>query len=310
MKKSITIERLLFFLFIMFSTPGFAGKQLIIKSGESLTQTTDQLSAYGEGIQINTNGFLTVTPSGNGECKNSIYGSGNLTLDASNLTITLTLANVTGTTTIESGTYVGNVDKGPLILKSSVTPPKYTSWKLNGNPFVQGISGTDGSVSSINMSGHSLTIANSSTFNGSISGSGGLTIQGGTSTFGSASSGGISGSGGLTISASSEDQPTSVTLQGVNTYSGTTTIGSYSSLIASTATLPQPNPQSPSAGNIVADGVFIFNQSLNGVSINGTFAGSLSGSGLVVVEKEVLILQEDPPMSPFQGFCLQHLGGV
>ncbi|MBY0502148.1 MAG: autotransporter-associated beta strand repeat-containing protein [Alphaproteobacteria bacterium] len=108
---------------------------------------------------------------------------------------------------------------------------------------------------SINNNGALIFASQSNgTFAGDIFGSGTVTIQGG-----------------------------SATLTGSNSYTGETTINSGSTLIGPVSSFPAPNSKVVNSGNIIDNGTLIFNQALR-VSGGETFAGSISGSGNVIVE--------------------------
>ena len=119
---------------------------------------------------------------------------------------------------------------------------------ISGNVPIQSLGGS-GSVISGSIAPNSLVITNAGdTFSGVLSGTGGLTIAGGTQT-----------------------------LTGINTYSGPTTVNQGATLIAGVQSIP---------GDVVNNGGFSFNQSMSGTfahNMSGTGTMVISGTGPITL---------------------------
>ena len=182
---------------------------------------------------------LTLTNAA-GTYSGSIAGTGSLILASGSQTLSGS-STYTGVTTVASGTLF-------LPSASSLISTVVDNAALDISPgsnttvLTSSTIGSLGGSGTVNLGTHTLILANAkSTFFGTISGSGGLTISAGTET-----------------------------LAGANTYTGTTTITSGTLVLSATASLA-------AASQVKADGVFDVS-AVPGSSI--TFA-SLSGSGTV-----------------------------
>ena len=206
----------------------------------SATAGTSITSLSGNGsVQLGTQ-MLTLTNAAEA-FSGIISGAGSLVLAGGSQT--LSGANTfAGTTTVSSGTlillsgsslgYSSVVDNAALDISSASVITSSASSTV----------GSLGGSGTVNLGTHTLILANAnSTFYGTISGSGGLTITAGTET-----------------------------LAGANTYTGTTTISSGTLALSATASLA-------ATSQVEANGVFDVSAT-SGSSI--TFA-SLSGSGTV-----------------------------
>ena len=234
------------------------------------TITTGTLIGSSQSLTGNIvdNAFLTFDQSSDAVFAGRISGSGALTKQGSG---SLTLSgenNYQGGTTISAGALIGNtqsligniVDNGTLIFDQSSTGTFAGS--ISGSGTVQARGQGSLTLSGVNTYGGGTTISagtligNAQSLTGNMINNATLIFdQSNTGTF----AGSISGSG----SVQSRGQG-NLTLSGVNTYRGGTTI-SAGTLIGNTQSL---------TGNIVDNASLIFDQ-----SNNGTFAGSVSGSG-------------------------------
>ena len=161
-----------------------------------LTLTGGTITLGGGTTQIFTNGSGDT-----GAITSLIVGSGALTkAGAGNLTLAGAGNAFSGATTISAGTLT--VSGGDaLSTNSSVSVASDATLALSSNETIGNLSG----AGSVSLGGNTLGIVQSAdtTFSGNISGSGGLTVsQSGSSTY-------------------------ALTLSGINTYTGATTLGDY-----------------------------------------------------------------------------------
>jgi len=278
-----------------------------IISGGTLAVTTSGLTG-----DVVNNANLTFSQYTDGTYSGVISGTGSVTKSGYNGKVTLTGANTyTGGTTISSGTLAGTttslqgniVDNAALQFDQSadgafsgvisgtgnvykygtgaVTLSGANSYSGSTSVYAGALSVTGGSAlsdtASVNVvSGATLNVLDSEKI-GSLYGSGSVNLASGTLTLSNSYyyyyyyydnsyhsyysdfSGVISGAGALKTSGSG-----TAWLSGANTYTGGTTIES-GSLFGTTTSIQ---------GNVVNNGNLLFNQ-----STDGTFAGSISGTG-------------------------------
>jgi fibronectin-binding autotransporter adhesin len=205
------------------------------------------------------NGTLTFDSANTVVMSGTISGPGAVTEIGAGVAEITTAQTYTGATTITSGT---------LVLADFGTGSAMTSGSIAASSSVT----VNGALEILTSAGSTLT---------SLSGSGGVELEGGPLTLSNASgsfTGTIFGTGALVLTGGTE------TLTGSNTYSGTTTI-------SSSATLSIP------AGGALQDSAVIDNGTLDISQIyvsNAQFStiGSLSGNGTVTLGTHTLILAD------------------
>jgi fibronectin-binding autotransporter adhesin len=235
---------------INFNSAGNFGSGFITLSGGGLRWAAGTATDISSRLApIGPNGAIFDTNGGSVAFGTPLSGSGGVTLDDSSAApggFTLSGPNTyTGGTTVEAGT---------LTLGAGASLAAAGGLTVTGGSF--------------NLNGNNQTVASLSGTGGTISlGAGRLTVdQTGATTY----AGTISGAGGLTLAAGT------LTLTGANTYSGGTSIGSGAGLTGTTTSLQ---------GNIVDGGTLVFNQGgLTGTyagSISGAGTLTLTGGGTV-----------------------------
>jgi autotransporter-associated beta strand protein len=215
---------------------------------DTSNSTTDQTIQDLEGVTgsaVRIGGTLAVGTSNSTTFAGVVAGAGNLTKQGGG-TLTLSSINTyTGATTITGGTLALS-GAGSIAASSGVNlaagGARFDISGANGGRTIQDLTGVAGT--SVVLGGNSLTVgtANSTSFAGNISGTGGLTKQ---------------GSGRLTLT-------------GTNTYSGVTTV-SGGTLAGNTTSLQ---------GNITNNAAVVFDQSSDGTYAgNMSGSGSLTKTG-------------------------------
>ncbi|WP_215299723.1 autotransporter-associated beta strand repeat-containing protein, partial [Polynucleobacter sp. AP-Nino-20-G2] len=220
---------------------GFTGSSFTQSAGGNITSSS---------VPITINGALSVTASSAFAISNSMSGIGSFTLTSG--TLTLSAANTyAGSTTINAGTLKLGINNA-IAGSTSLLMADSTNFDLNGYSTTIGSLATTGA-------GSLVAIFNNATGTTST-----LTLSGSDTTFAGVIKDNTSGTGtvGLTLNGGT------FTLSGLNTYSGTSTIGS-SAILALGAT----NALS-GASSVALSGVL----NLNGYS---TSIGGLSGAGIV-----------------------------
>jgi filamentous hemagglutinin family protein len=234
---------------------------LSVASGKTYTLgAADTVSSISGAGTIATGGYtLTAGNSSNQTFSGAISGTGGLTKTGSG-TLTLSGTNThTGTTTVSAGTLTVS---GSLSDSSSLSVASGATYNLGANDTFASIAG----VGTIATGGYTLTMGdgNDHTFAGVISGTGGLTKQGG---------------GQLTLS-------------GANTYTGATTLNT--GVLSVTGSLSDSTAFTGSAGSTyamyvadeigsIAGGANIANGGY-GLTVGGnnsstTYSGVISGTG-------------------------------
>ena len=214
------------------------------------------------------NAFLTFDQSTDAVFAGRISGSGALTKQGSG---SLTLSgenNYQGGTTISAGILIGNtqsltgniVDNATLIFDQSNTGT--FAGNISGSGSVQSRGQGNLTLSGVNTYRGGTTIS-AGTLIGNTQSLTGNIVDNATLIFDQSTTGTFAGNISGVGSVQSRGQA-SLTLAGVNNYTGGTTI-SAGTLIGNTQSL---------TGNLIDNDALIFDQ-----SINGTFAGSISGSG-------------------------------
>ena len=214
------------------------------------------------------NAFLTFDQSTDAVFAGRISGSGALTKQGSG---SLTLSgenNYQGGTTISAGILIGNtqsltgniVDNATLIFDQSNTGT--FAGNISGSGSVQSRGQGNLTLSGVNTYSGGTTIS-AGTLIGNTQSLTGNIVDNATLIFDQSTTGTFAGNISGVGSVQSRGQA-SLTLAGVNNYTGGTTI-SAGTLIGNTQSL---------TGNLIDNAALIFDQ-----SINGTFAGSISGSG-------------------------------
>jgi fibronectin-binding autotransporter adhesin len=223
------------------------------------------LTGGAGGLVVLGNNTLAIT-NANGTFAGSIAGSGGLTVSGGTATLT-GASGYSGATTIGSGATLALSGAGSIAASSGIAD--------NGN---FDISGTAAGASVQTLSG-----AGTVTLGGQT-----LALTSANDTFG----GSIGGSGGVTVSGGSE------TLSGANAYTGVTSVGTGGALALSgaggieTSSVLADNGHfsiaEASAGaslmSLSGNGlVALGTQNLTLTNANSTFAGSIGGSGCVIV---------------------------
>jgi fibronectin-binding autotransporter adhesin len=203
-------------------------------TGASITSLT------GNGSVVLGQRTLTLSNAsgdGNSNFSGTISGSGGVTLQ--NGTETFSGVNTySGTTAIHGGTLALS-GSGSIASSSDVNVASSGTLDISATTSGASISSLDGS-GNITLGQQSLALtAASGSFNGVISGSGGVTLQAGAET-----------------------------LTGNNTYTGTTTIGS-----AGTLTLGNGGTSGSLAGDVANNGALVFNRS-DAVDFSGVISGT------------------------------------
>jgi fibronectin-binding autotransporter adhesin len=231
----------------------------------SSAAAVQSLTGGAGGLVVLGNNTLAIT-NANGTFAGSIAGSGGLTVSGGTATLT-GASGYSGATTIGSGATLALSGAGSIAASSGIAD--------NGN---FDISGTAAGASVQTLSG-----AGTVTLGGQT-----LALTSANDIFG----GSIGGSGGVTVSGGSE------TLSGANAYTGVTSVGTGGALALSGAgsietssaladnghfsiaeTSAGASLMSLSGNGLVALGT----QNLTLTNANGTFAGSIGGSGCVIV---------------------------
>ncbi|ONS97014.1 autotransporter outer membrane beta-barrel domain-containing protein, partial [Burkholderia cenocepacia] len=213
-------------------------------SAASGAQTIGALSGVG-GTNVNLGAnTLTLNGSGNNTFGGTIGGTGGVTL-AGTGTQTLTGANTyTGGTTIHGGSTLALGAGGSLASTGAVnlagTGARFDVSAATGTQTIGALSGEAGTNVNLGANALALNGTGSSTFGGTIDGSGSVTVASGTQV-----------------------------LTGGNTYTGGTTIAA-----GGTLQLGNGGTSGSVAGNVVDNGALIVNQ-----SGNVTIASVLSGTG-------------------------------
>ncbi|HUD01621.1 MAG TPA: autotransporter-associated beta strand repeat-containing protein [Rhabdochlamydiaceae bacterium] len=206
-------------------------------------------SFTGSGTVTSSSGTPTLTVSSGGTFSGGITGSLGLTLSGSTLNLSgSSLSTYTGTTTINSGASLSAGAAGVFSSGSAVTD----NGTLALNNFANTIGGLSGSglVTTGGTSGI-LSVADGGSFSGAISGTGGLTIEGGV----------------LTLSGTS------------NTYSGPTIIDVGATLKQGAAGAFSSNSPITDNGTLDING---FNYTMNSLTGSGTVTSSSGAPTLTV----------------------------
>jgi autotransporter-associated beta strand protein len=220
----------------------------ITLNGGTLATSTGTSSVTAP-VTLAANSTIAVTGTSL-ELTNAVSGSGGLTKTGSGILQLDAVNTYTGATTIDSG--ILKLGANASIADSSKVTVNGTldMSAIAGNAYIQSLAGSpSGSVISGSVAPDSLVITNAGdTFSGTISGTGGLRIAGGTQT-----------------------------LTGINTYSGPTVVDPGANLIAGVQSIP---------GDIVNNGSFGFNQSTAGTfthNMSGSGTMVIGGTGVITL---------------------------
>jgi uncharacterized protein with beta-barrel porin domain len=234
-------------------------------SAAASAAAVQSLTGGAGGLVVLGNNTLAIT-NANGTFAGSIAGSGGLTVSGGTATLT-GASGYSGATTIGSGATLALSGAGSIAASSGIAD--HGNFDISGTAAgasVQSLSG----AGTVTLGGQTLALTSANdTFGGSIGGSGGVTVSGG-----------------------------SETLSGTNAYTGATSVGTGGALALSgagsieTSTVLADNGHfsiaeasagaslvSLSGNGLVALGA----QNLTLTNANDTFAGSIGGSGCVIV---------------------------
>lgn len=211
------------------------------------------------GSAIDTNAkVLTLAGTGNFSLDIPISGTGGLVKGGSG---TATIGNAFAATGANTYTGTTTINDGTLILQGSNAIPDTGAvtladlstalLQLNASETIGSLAGGGTSGGNVNLQANTLTVgdANTTTFAGILSGTGGLTKQ---------------GSGTLALS-------------GPNTYEGATTVTAGSLVLQNTAAKPSLSAVSVSAGATLGLGVGTAPTYYTDTEIDGLFANTLAG---------------------------------
>ncbi len=221
-------------LTLMTASAGLSSVPVIVTQGSLVFGATNSIgSLSGAGGVVSVNSGVVLSIAGSGTYAGSITGAGGVTLNGTSQTLTGTVNNYTGTTTVNAGaTLFGGVQANTMPFASLIS---LTTGTLNLNGFDNEIARLSGS-GTVTLGANRLTITNpQDIFNGSIGGTGGISLTGGI---------------GLVISS----------VPGALNYSGDTIINNSTLQVGSSGFL-----SSSSVVDVQADG--ILNLGANAVSV-------------------------------------------
>jgi fibronectin-binding autotransporter adhesin len=231
----------------------------------SSAAAVQSLTGGAGGLVVLGNNTLAIT-NANGTFAGSIAGSGGLTVSGGTATLT-GASGYSGATTIGSGATLALSGAGSIAASSGIAD--------NGNFDISGTAAgasvqTLSGAGTVTLGGQTLALTSANdTFGGSIGGSGGVTVRGG-----------------------------SETLSGANAYTGVTSVGTGGALALSGAGSIETSSALADNGHFsiaeASAGASLMSLSGNGLvalgtqnltltNANGTFAGSIGGSGCVIV---------------------------
>ena len=241
-----------------------AGSGTTVNTGATLD--LQNVTGVAEPITLNGGTLAVSTGSSSVTAPMTITGSSTMDVDGTQLTVTNTISGSgslekdgSGTLVLEAAnTYTGatEISSGTLKLMPGASIAESEKVIVNGvldlgatvdDVYIKSLGGS-GSVLSTTAPNDLVITDAGDTFSGVISGSGGLTIAGGTQT-----------------------------LTGINTYTGPTLVQAGANLIAGAQSIP---------GDIVNNGSFGFNQSTAGTyshNMSGTGAMVISGTGPITL---------------------------